>query len=161
MIGWNSRRAICALALVILAAAASVAAAGKVEGTFVVGGTDAKLRYVRATRTKLDDKGKTGFVILLSAREVTGELGPWRTGEPSKNGSFIYLILEPNGAVWIAELGHTSAKSGRFGVVTEVQTSGFRVQGDQLSVVLKTNGEQTFTQDRYTIDLKVDATIEK
>jgi hypothetical protein len=161
MIGRSMTRAIGGLVLMILAAAASVAAAGKVEGTFVVGGTDAKLRYVRAARTKLDDRGKTGFVILLSAREATGDLGPWRTGEPSKNGSFMYVILEPNGAVWIAELGHASAKTGRFGVVTEVQTSGFRVNGDQLSVTLKTNGEQTFTQDRYTIDLKVDATIDK
>jgi hypothetical protein len=144
-----------------LAAGTSISAAGKVEGTFVVGGTDAKLKYVRAIRTKLDEKGRTGVAILLSAREVIGDTGPWRVGDPSKNGSFIYLILEPNGAVWIAELGHASAKTGRFGVVTEVKTSGFKIQGDQLSFALTTNGEQEFTQDRYRIDLKIEATIEK
>lgn len=143
-----------------LAAVAAVAAAGKVTGTFVVGGTDAKLRYVRAMRTRLDEKGKTGYAILLSAREATGDFAAWRSAEPSKQGSFIYLILEPNGAVWVCELGHVAAKSGRFGVVTEVKTSGFKVQGDQLSVTLTTGGEQTFTQDKYTLDLKVDATVE-
>jgi hypothetical protein len=138
----------------------SLVAAGKVDGTFIVGGTDAKLRYVRAVRTKLDDKGRTGFAILLSAREATGDVEPWRTAEPSKNGSFIYLILEPNGAVWVAELGHASAKSGRFGVLTEVKTSGFKIQGDQLSVSLTTGGEQAFTEDKYRIDLKIDAAVE-
>jgi hypothetical protein len=148
--------------LVLLAVAGSpfLVATGKVEGTFVVGGTDAKLQFVRAVRTKLDDKGRMGVAILLSAREATGSFEPWRTADPSKNGSFIYLILEPNGAVWIAELGHASAKTGRFGVVTEVKTSGFKLQGDQLSVSLTTGGEQTFTQDKYRIDLKVDATVE-
>lgn len=58
-------------------------------------------------------------------------------------------------------LGHASAKTGRFGVVTEVKTSGFKIQGDQLSFALTTNGEQEFTQDRYRIDLKIEATIEK
>src|SRR5262245_7205157 len=137
------------MVLLALAGGASLVAAGKVEGTFVVGGADAKLRYVRAARTKLDDKGRMGFAILMSAREATGDFESWRTAEPSKNGSFIYLIVEPNGAVWIAELGHASAKSGRFGVVTEVKTSGFKVQGDQLSVTLTTGGEQAFTQDTY------------
>ena len=150
-----------ALLFTALAAGTAISAAGKVEGTFVVAGTDAKLRHVRAVRTTLDDKGRTGFAILLSAREAAGDTAEWRTAEPSKNGSFIYLILEPNGAVWIAELGHASAKSGRFGVVTEVKTSGFKVQGDQLTVALTTGGEQEFTQDRYRLDLKIEATIEK
>lgn len=135
--------------------------AGKVEGTFVVGGSDAQLKYVRAVRTKLDEKGKMGFAVLLSARNATGDISPWRTGEPSERGSFIFLILEPTGGVWVAELGHAAAKSGRFGVVSEVKTSGFHVQGDQLSVTIKTDGEQQFTADRYNINLKVDATIEQ
>jgi len=148
------------LLFVLLAAGAAVAAIGKVEGTFLVGGSDAKLRYVRARRAKLDEKGRTGFAVLLSAREATGDIASWQTAEPSERGSFIFLQLEQNGAVWSAELGHAAAKSGRFGVVTEVKTSGFRVQGDRLVVTLRTDGEQEFTQDRYAVDLKVDATIE-
>lgn len=146
--------------LLLLAAGTAVAAAGKVEGTFVVGGTDAKLQYVRALRAKLDEKGRSGFVILLSARPAVGDTAAWRIGEPSERGSFIYLMLEPTGDVWVAELGHAGAKSGRFGVVTEVKTSGFRVQGDQLVVAVRTDGEQEFTADRYSLNLKVEATIE-
>jgi len=160
MIGRMCRLAVAA-ALGVLAAAASIAAAGKIDGTFIVGGTDAKLHYVRARQTKLDEKGRMGYAILMSAREATGDIERWRIGEPKERGSFIYLILEPNGAVWVAELGHASAKSGRFGVVTEVKTSGFRVQGNELSVSVKTDGEQTFTEDKFKIDLHVDATIEK
>ena len=95
-------RGLGAVLLFAALAAGSSISAGKVEGTFVVGGTDAKLRYVRAIRTKLDEKGRTGVAILLSAREVTGDTEPWRTGDPSKNGSFIYLILT-GWAVWIAD----------------------------------------------------------
>ena len=146
----------------VLPAARSIGrTAGKVEGTFVVAGTDAQLKYVRAVRTKLDEKGKMGYGILLSAKNATGDIAPWRTAQPSERGSFIFLILEPTGAVWVAELGHVSAKSGRFGVVTEVTTSAFHVQGDQLSMTVRTNGEQEFTSDRYNINLKVDATIEQ
>jgi len=136
-------------------------AAGKVEGTFVVAGSDAQLKYVRAVRTKLDEKGRMGFALLLSARNATGDISPWRTAEPSERGSFIFLILEPTGNVWVAELGHAAAKSGRFGVVSEVKTSGFQVQGDQLVVTVRTDGEQQFTADRYNINLKVEATIEQ
>ena len=102
-----------------------------------------------------------GYAILLSAREATGDIRPWQTGDPKERGSFIYLQLEPNGAVWSADLGHAAAKSGRFGVVTEVRTSAFQVQGDRLSVTLRTDGEQVFTQDRFSIDLKIEATVEK
>jgi hypothetical protein len=149
------------LVFLLLAAGAAIEAIGKVDGTFIVGGSDAKLRYVRATRTKLDEKGRTGFAILLSAREAAGDIASWKTADPSARGSFIYLQLEQNGAVWSAELGHAAAKSGRFGVVTEVKTSGFRVQADQIVVTLRTDGEQEFTKDRYTVDLKIDATIER
>lgn len=39
-----------------------------------------------------------------------------------------------------------------------VTTTGFKVQGDQVSFALTTEGEQEFTQDRYRIDLKIEAT---
>lgn len=149
------------LLLALMASGSTISAAGKVEGTFVVAGSDAQLKYVRVVRTKLDEKGRMGFAILLSARNATGDISPWRSSQPSERGSFIFLILEPTGDVWVAELGHAAAKSGRFGVVTEVKTSGFRVQGDQLAVTVRTDGEQQFTADRYSINLKVDATIEQ
>lgn len=136
-------------------------AAGKVSGSFVVSGSDANLGYVRATRTKLVDKEPDGFAILLSARPATGDISAWKTADPSERGSFVYLLLEQTGEVWMAELGHATAQSGRFGVVTEVKTSGFRVQGDQLVVVVLTDGEQEFSKDRYSINLRVEATIEQ
>ena len=149
------------LLIVLFAAASKPAATGKVEGTFVVAGSDAHLKYVRVVRAKLDEKGPSGYAMLLSAREATGDISAWRTAEPSERGSFIFLMLEQNGGVWVAELGHAGAKSGRFGVVTEVKTSDFHVQGNQLSVVVRTDGEQQFTADRYNINLKVDATIDQ
>jgi hypothetical protein len=136
------------------------ATTGKVDGTFLVAKTDAKLQYVRATRAVLDEKGKSGYAILLSARPAEGDISAWRTGEPSARGSFIYLIVEKNGAVWVAELGHSAAKAGRFGVVTEVSVDGFRFDGNRLAGRLKTAGEQEFTEDRYSIDLTFDVPLE-
>lgn len=149
------------LLFVVLATGRTSGAAGKVEGTFVVAGKDAQLKFVRAVRTKLDEKGRMGFALLLSARSATGDIAPWRSAQPSERGSFIFLILEPAGDVWVAELGHASAKSGRFGVVSEVKTSGFHVQGDQLVVNVRTDGEQQFTNDRFNINLKIEATVEQ
>ena len=159
-----SRRTVarfCVLLFVVLTSGFTSGAAGKVEGTFVVAGKDAQLKFVRAVRTKLDEKGRMGFALLLSARNATGDISPWRTAQPSERGSFIFLILVPTSDVWVAELGHASAKSGRFGVVSEVKTSGFHVQGDQLVVTVRTDGEQQFTDDRFNVNLKVEATIEQ
>jgi len=30
------------------------------------------------------------------------------------------VLFEANGSIWVAELGHVKAKSGRFGVMTEL-----------------------------------------
>jgi len=147
---------ICLAAALMLGAAN----AGKVDGTFVVAKTDAKLQYARATHAVLDEKGKSGYAILLSARPAEGDISAWRTGEPSERGSFIYLMLEKSGAVWIAELGHSAAKSGRFGVLTEVKVDGFKFEGNRLTGRLKTDGEQEFTEDRYSIDLTFDVPLE-
>ena len=145
------------LALPLLAAATD----SKVEGKFIVGGTDAQLKHVRAKRVKLDEKGKQGYAVLLSARPSTGDILEWRTKEPSERGSFIVALFEANGAVWVAELGHIKARSGRFGVVTELQTVSFNVRDDGLMVHVKTDGDQLFTQDTYNVDLTFATPLEK
>ena len=65
------------------------------------------------------------------------------------------------GSVWIAEIAHAEAKNTHFGVVTELQVKSFRLEGDRLTAQLTTNGEQTFTDDRYSIDLTIDVPLEK
>src|SRR5262245_8321199 len=133
----------------------------KVEGKFVVAGADAQLKYVRARRVKLDEKGKQGYAVLLSARPATGDIETWRTAEPSERGSFIVVLFEANGAVWVAELGHAKAKSGRFGVVTELQKVTFEVRDNRINGQVKTDGEQVFTEDHYTVDLSFTAPLEE
>src|SRR5262249_49795589 len=133
----------------------------KVEGKFVVGGMDAQLKYARAQRVKLDEKGKQGYAVLLSAKPATGDILAWRTAEPSERGSFICILFEANGAVWVAELGHVKAKSGRSGVVTELQKLSFDVKDNRLAAHVSTNGDQFFTQDHYNVDLTFAAPLEK
>ncbi len=149
---------------VLLLAAHTVASApaspGKVTGTFLVAGADAELKHVRAVRAKLDEKGKKGYAVLLSARPATGDISPWRMGDPKERGSFIYLMLEANGEIWIAELAHAKAKTSRFGVVTEVGKVAFEVRNERLVAHVRTAGEQTFTDDRYSLDLRFEAPLE-
>jgi hypothetical protein len=154
-------RHVSALVIAVLASGAALMAQDKVQGTFLVGGKDAGLKFVRAMRVPLDDKGKTGYAILLSAAKAEGDISEWRTAEPAKRGSFMYIMVEPNGAIWIAELGHAAAKTGRFGVVLELKAPKFQVQGNRLIAQFKTEREQSFNADRYTIDLNVEATLEK
>jgi len=155
------RRTLVLLAAFIAAVSTSAAQEpSKVEGTFIVGGSDAKLRHVRAVRTTLDEKGKPGYAILFSAQPSNDEMASWKTAEPSKRGSFIYLQLEPNGEVWVAELGHDKAKSGRFGVVTEVKVMDFEARGGRLTARLRTDGEQEFSGDHYSIDLRFEVMLE-
>jgi hypothetical protein len=101
----------CGRALLVLVIVVAVlvipafAQKSTVKGTFVLGGVDARLTNVRAVRTVLDD-GKTktpGYAVLLSAKPAVGDIHPWRSGEASERGSFIYMMLEPSGAVWIAD----------------------------------------------------------
>lgn len=149
------------LALSVTAVEARAADQGTVKGTFVVGGVDAGLKHVRAGRVKLDEQGNMGYAALLSARPAEGELFQWQTGDPAKQGSFIYVVFEPDGKIWIAELGHANAKSGRFGVVLEVKPENFKVAGDRLSARIRTLREEEFTQDKFTLDLTFDAPLEK
>ncbi len=94
------------VALLIASPAMPESKPANVKGTFVVGGTDAYLKHVRAKRVKLDEKGKAGYAVLLSERPSTGDFSDWRTAEPSKRGSFIFLLLEKSGDIWVAELGN-------------------------------------------------------
>jgi hypothetical protein len=148
----------CLLALPV---GGKTAGEGKVEGSFVVAGVDAQLKYVRARRIDLDGKGKTGYAVLLSARMAAGDIAKWKTAEPSERGSFIYVLFDKNGQVWAAELGHRLAKSGRFGVVTELQKAAFAIRGRRLIASIKTAGDQTFFEDRYSVDLRFEATLDQ
>jgi hypothetical protein len=149
------------LALPATAAETKAASPGTVKGTFVVGGADAGLRHIRAGRVKLDEKGTKGYAAVLSARPAEGEIEPWQTEDPAKKGSFVYVVFEPSGAIWIVELGHANAKTGRFGVVLEVKPESFKVTGDRLSARIRTLREQSFGEDRFTVDLTFDAPLEK
>jgi hypothetical protein len=132
-----------------------------VTGTFVLGGVDAKLAHVRVMRTVLDEQTKkAGYAILMSAKPVTGDIRSWQTANPAERGSFVFLVLESTGDVWIAELGHAARKDGRFGVVTELKKAAFAVKGDRLTGRYRTNGEESFGDSKYTIDLTFDASIE-
>jgi hypothetical protein len=144
------------LALPLLAATTD----SKVDGKFIVGSADAQLKHVRAKRVKLDEKGKQGYAVLLSAQPATGDILEWRTKEPSERGSFIVVLFESNGAIWVADLAHVKAKSGRFGVVTELQKVAFDVKNNQLAAHVKTDGEQVFTDDHYNVDLSFSAPLE-
>ena len=148
----------CIAFLLVLAAAVSPAV---VKGTFIVNGKDAGLRYVRARRDVLDEKGRHGYSVLLSARPATDDIRLWKTAEPSERGSFMYVQLEEKGPVWVAELGHEAAKSGRFGVVTELTADQFKVANGRLSAHLHTIGEQEFSADRYAVDVTIDVPLEE
>ncbi len=156
---WN-RQAVAIIGTLFLASSTFAAPPATIQGSFVVGGVEAGLHHVRATRVALDQQ-TSGYAVLLSAQPAAGEIAPWQSGDPLERGSFIYLMVESNGAVWIAEIAHAAAQNTHFGVVTEVQVKGFSVSGDRLTAQLTTNGEQTFTDDRYTIDLKIDVPLEK
>lgn len=132
-----------------------------VTGTFVLDGADAKLAHVRVMRTLLDDTTKKqGYAILMSARPVTGDIRSWQTADPAERGSFVFLVLESSGDVWVAELGHAARKGGRFGVVLELKKAAFAVKGDRLTAHYRTNGEESFGDSKYTIDITFDAAIE-
>ena len=145
-----------------IATTVAVAQKGTIKGTFILNGVDAKLTNVRAVRTMLDDgkKKMPGYAVLLSAKPASGDIMPWRTGEPAERGSFIFMMLEANGAVWIAEMGHANRKGSRFGVVTEIKKMAFEVKGDQLTGRYGSQGEETFSDDRYTADLTFDVPLE-
>jgi hypothetical protein len=154
-------RSTLAVLAISFATTAAVAQNGTLKGSFVLNGVDAKLTNVRAVRTVLDDgkKKAPGYAVLLSAKPATGDITTWRTGDPKELGSFVFLMLEANGTVWIAELGHAARKGGRFGVVTELAKMMFEVKGDQLIGRYGTHQEEAFFDDRYTADFTFDVAL--
>ena len=148
------------LFLIALLITPALFAAG-IEGTFVVNGVDAGLKHIRAHREVLDDKGTKGVAVLLTERKAEGAIGDWRTADPQKAGSFVYAIFEPNGAIYIVELGHKNAESGRFGVLMEVQKVAYEVKGDTIKAHIRTPREESFGEDKFTVDLKFEGRIEK
>lgn len=155
-------RSTCVSVAILLAVTLVSAQNGSLKGSFVLNGADARLTSVRAVRTVLDDgtKKTPGYAVLLSAKPVTGDIMTWRSADPKERGSFIFLMLEANGEIWIAELGHAARKGGRFGVVTELAKVAFAVKGDQLTGHDGTQREETFSDDRYTADLTFAAPLE-
>lgn len=154
------RPGIVGLAVIVLGGSSFAAQKTGVEGSFVLNGAEAKLAFVRAQRTKLDEKGKPGFTVLLSEREAAGDLAGWKTADPAEKGSFIFITFEENGEVWVAEIGHGDRADGRFGVVTELRKAEFAVDGDRISAHVTTAGEQEFGDDHYSVDLTFTVTIE-
>ena len=158
----DARTARLVVFIILTCAFVGHAQAPVLKATFVLNKTDAKLTHVRAMKTVLDDgkKQSAGYAVLLSERPAEGDFSSWRTAEPRERGSFIYLMLESAGEVWIAELGHSSRKGGRIGVVTELKKVTFAVKDGRIMGHYRTNGEETFFDDRYSIDLTFDAPIE-
>lgn len=149
------------LVLAALVAASSFAAEpATLHGTFVLGGVDAQLTHIRAKRVTLDDKGAQGYAVLLSNRPAEGEITAWRTAEPAKVGSFVHILFDQAGDVWVAELGHTARKGGAFGVVLELKKVAFEVKGERLSAHVRTVQEESFGDDTYTADLTFDVPLE-
>jgi hypothetical protein len=153
-------RTVVLIPALLLAVLALGAVSAEIKGTFVMNGAEAALAHARAKSVELEE-GKPGYAVLLSARPAEGDIEAWRSADPAERGSFIYLLLESGGAVWVAELGHTAATSGRFGVVLELETSELTKAGGRLGATLRTRGEETFFENRYTVDLAFDAPLEQ
>lgn len=152
-----------ALSLLTLAALAGLPQAPTVKGTFVMNKIDAKLAHVRAMKTVLDDgtKKTPGYAVLLSTKPAeAGDFSAWRMGDPQERGSFIYLLLESNGEVWVAELGHSARKRGKIGVGMEVKKVALAVKDGRITRQYRTKREETFFDDRYTVDVTFDAPLE-
>lgn len=144
----------------LLSMPALAAPKAEVKGTLVLGGVDAHLTHVRAAKVTLDATEGAGYEVLLSEKLAEGALSPWRTADPRKQGNFLHLMLTAKGEIWVYELGHAAAKSGRFGGMMEIQKVAFEVRGDQLTAHVRTPGEQTFSEDRFTLDLTFEAPLE-
>lgn len=138
------------------------AADQRLHGSFVLGGADANLAHVRARALELKDNSNApGYEVLLSERPVKGDYSSFRGADPTEVGNFMYVLLEGNGTVFIAEMGHTgsSAASHRFGILMELKTPQFAVTGDRLSAQIRTEREQEFNE-RYSVDVAFEAPLE-
>ena len=132
----------------------------EVKGSLVLGGVDAHLSHVRAARASLGAKEGAGYEVVLSARPAEGALSSWKTADPRERGNFLHLVFTAKGDIWVYEIGHTGAKNRPFGGVMEIQKVAFAVRGDQLTGQVRTQGEQSFSEDRFTVDLTFEAPIE-
>jgi hypothetical protein len=144
----------------LLSVPAASAQKAEVKGSLVLGGVDAHLAHVRAAKVVLDAKEGTGYEVVLSERPAAGALASWKTADPRERGNFLHLVFTAKGEVWVYEIGHAGAKNRPFGGVMEIQKVAFAVRGNQLTAQVRTLGEQSFSDDRFTLDLTFEATLE-
>ena len=135
-------------------------APGKLSGKFIVGGEDAQLKYVRAQRMKLDEKGHMGIAVLMSAKPLAGDIQRYRAADPVERGSYVLVVFDQANEVWVADLGHVHAKTRPFGVMAEIKKAAYAVKDGRIAAHITTGGEQVFTEDHYSVDLTFDAAIE-
>jgi hypothetical protein len=148
------------MAGVLLSLPALAATKAEIKGSLMVGGVDAHLTHVRAAKVALDAKGTVGYEVVLSAKPAEGPLAAWKTADPRERGNFLHIVFTAKGEVWVYEIGHADAKNRPFGGVSEINKVSFDVQGDQLKAQIRTQGEQSFSDDRFTVDLTFETPVE-
>jgi len=151
------RRAV-ALAWIVLFAAAGVALADSVTGSYVGNGREAKLEHIYVVPDEFFDV--PGWAIVFSEKESTSER-PDHDAMFDKIGDALVVNIDQEGTIVGVQVCHQALEKAGFSSAGKVHAEDFSIENGVLKAHVTSDGENEFFGDKWLIDLHIEVTLPK
>lgn len=151
------RRAV-ALAGIVLLAAAGVAAADSVSGSYVGNGREANLNHIYVVPDEFFDV--PGWAIVLTEKESTSER-PDHDALFDRAGDALVVNIDREGTIVGVQVCHQALEKAGFSSAGKVHAEDFSIENGVLQAHVTSDGEQEFFGDTWSIDLRIEVTLPK
>lgn len=148
----------CAFLSAAFFSAASLLAAGKVSGHYLGNGKEAKLAYaVVVPHEDWDDQ--KAYTLVLSEKDPSKVEKPDFDAMFGELGDALVLNVTQSGDIFGTQVCHQALEKAGFSTSGTVEVDGFKIEGKHLSGHFFTKEEQTFFDDKWSLDLEVEADL--
>lgn len=124
-----------------------------VTGKFVGNGKEAKLAFISAySREAFADK--PSLTIVMTEKDHSRDKKPdFKAGFGDYGNALIISCHEEDGQIFGCVVSHSAHSKRGFSSVGAIRTSDFQISGGQVQGQLKTDGDEEFFSDKWTVDL--------
>ncbi|MCB1866912.1 MAG: hypothetical protein KDG50_15955 [Chromatiales bacterium] len=146
--------------LALIVPGAGALAAGSATGHYVGNGRDAKLPNVSVIKND-GWEGRKGWTIIASEKPSGGSKKPDFDAQFGKLGDALVLSVTEDGELFSAQICHQALKRSGFSSSGTIKVNGFSMKGGEVSAHFTTDGERSFFDDKWSVDLKINAPLPK
>ena len=144
-----------ALALAALGAT-SAAAADSLTGKYVGNGREAKLVHVLVQPAE-EFSGEKAWTIVASEKDASSSKRPDFDAQFGKLGDALVISITEGGDIFSVQVCHQQLESSGFSTSGTLQVEQFSLADGKLTGHFFTDGEQSFFEDRWSVDVTISA----